>query len=161
MKTIVRIFLLFTLCTTVVFAQTTKPVKKVSRWHLDKEIKIMAVTQGGAEIVDGISTWQFSHRKLYYPEADPITRFFIGKKPGSTSGVARMVGFGIAENVGSAYLSQWMRHSRHKVLRGISWGLQPSFAGVHLTAAIGNFRRNYSLCNPGEYYRGGECEDKR
>ena len=139
------------------FTKVPKTSRRKSRWHLDRDIKIMAGIHGGAELADGITTWGFSHQKLYYPEATPISRFFIGEKPGSPSGIARMGVFGTAENLGAAYLSQWMRHSRHKFWRVISYGLQPVGIGLHLHAAARNISQDYSLCNHGDHYNGNAC----
>jgi hypothetical protein len=131
-----------------------------SRFHLDREIKLMGIFQGAAETIDGCSSWKFSHQRLYYVEGDPISRFFIGEKPGSPSGIARMAVFGTAENIGAAYLSQAMRHSHHKFLRAISYGIQPAFAGIHLSEGIRNLHADLSLCNPGFFYNGSACVPK-
>jgi len=75
-----------------------------SRFHLDREIKLMDVFQGAAETIDGYSTWQFTHARLYYAEGDRFSRFFIGEKATPW----KMGVFGAAEALGAAYLSQYM-----------------------------------------------------
>ncbi len=124
-----------------------------SRFHLDREIKLMGVFQAAAETIDGYSTWQFTHTRLYYPEGDPFSRFFIGEK----AAPLRMGVFGATEVLGAAYLSQHMRHSHHKFLRVVSYGIQPTFAALHLYAGVSNLAFDFSLCNRGDFYNGRAC----
>jgi hypothetical protein len=127
-----------------------------SRFHLDREIKLMAVFQGAAETIDGYSTWQFTHTKLYYAEGDPFSRFFIGEKATTW----KMGVFGATEALGAAYLSQYMRHSHHKFVRVVSYGIQPTFAVLHLYVGVSNLTSDFSLCNPGNGYNGSACVPK-
>src|SRR4029077_7951392 len=106
-----------------------------------------------AEIVDGYSTWQFTHTRLYFPEGNPFSRFFIGEKATPW----RMGVFGTTEALGAAYLSQYMRHSHHKFVRVASYGIQPTLAVIHFYAGISNLTSNFSLCNPGDFYNGNAC----
>jgi hypothetical protein len=124
-----------------------------SRFHLDREIKLMGVFQAAAETIDGYSTWQFTHTRLYYPEGDPFSRFFIGEKASPW----RMGVFGATEVLGAAYLSQHMRHSHHKFVRVVSYGIQPTFAVLHLYAGVSNLTSDLSLCNRGDFYNGRAC----
>jgi hypothetical protein len=127
-----------------------------SRFHLDREIKLMAVFQGATETIDGYSTWQFIHTRLYYAEGDPFSRFFIGEKAATW----RMGVSGATEALGAAYLSQYMRRSHHKFVRVVSYGIQPTFAVLHLYAGVSNLTSNFSLCNPGDGYNGSACVPK-
>ena len=128
-------------------------VARQSRFHLDREITLMGVSQAAAEIVDGYSTWQFTHTRLYFPEGNPFSRFFIGEKATPW----RMGVFGTTEALGAAYLSQYMRHSHHKFVRVASYGIQPTLAVIHFYAGISNLTSNFSLCNPGDFYNGNAC----
>lgn len=128
-----------------------------SRFHLDREIKLMGVFQGAAETIDGYSTWQHTHTRLYFPEGDPIARFFIGEKATPW----RMGVFGTAEALGAAYLSQYMRHSHHKFVRVVSHGIQPTLAVWHLSESVLNLTGDFSFCNPGYFYNGSACVPKR
>ena len=127
-----------------------------SRFHLDREIKLMGVFQGAAETIDGYSTWQFTHTRLYYAEGDPFSRFFIGER----ATLWRMEVFGATEALGAAYLSQYMRHSHHKFVRVVSYGIQPTLAALHLYAGVSNLTSDFSLCNPGDGYNGSACVPK-
>jgi hypothetical protein len=129
---------------------------KHSRFHLDREIKLMGVFQAAAETIDGYSTWQFTHTRLYYSEGDPFSKFFIGERATPW----RMGLFGATEALGAAYLSQYMRHSHHKFVRVVSYGIQPTLAALHLYAGVSNLTSDFSLCNPGEGYNGIACVPK-
>ena len=127
-----------------------------SRFHLDREIKLMAVFQGAAETIDGYSTWQFTHTRLHYAEGNPLSRLFIGEKATTW----RMGVFGAAEALGAAYLSQYLRHSHHKFVRAVSYGIQPTLTALHFHAGLSNLTSDFNLCNPGEGYNGIACVPK-
>jgi hypothetical protein len=128
-----------------------------SRFHLDREIKWMGVLQAAAETIDGYSTWQFTHTRLYYGEGDPFSRFFIGERATPW----RMGLFGATEALGAAYFSQNMRHSHHKFVRVVSYGIQPTLTAFHLYAGFSNLTSGFSLCNPGAGYNGIACVPKQ
>ena len=108
---------------------------------LDRSVVLFAVIQTGALTYDGFTTRDIEARCPRCREGNPVNRFFLGERPGW----GRMTPLGAAEIIGAAYLTQWMRHSKHRPLRVASWFIQPFAAAHHLASGIGNATR----CQPG------------
>lgn len=99
-------------------------------WKLDKPVLFLAGVQLGAELSDGVSTRSMIDRGWY--EHNGFSRSLIGEHPSW----GRMVPIGAAELVGTAYVAQWMKHTRWG--KHIWWMPQVGLAVLHARAAYHN-----------------------
>lgn len=102
-----------------------------------QQVKIVTLTTvlAGAELYDGFSTRHFMDRCVRCRETDPVSRFFLGSRPGWD----RMIVLGAAEAGGVHILARRMRRSRHVWARRLWWTPHVGLISAHVAMGSLNY----------------------
>jgi hypothetical protein len=100
----------------------------------DKPVLVLGAAQSAALISDGITTQQ--RVRQGYIETDPLTKLFLGAKPGW----AGMAPLGAAQCLLETWLAERMHTSRHKWVRRFWWVPQTVGIGGNLWGVSENVR---------------------
>ncbi|HEY2461423.1 MAG TPA: hypothetical protein VGI16_11470 [Candidatus Acidoferrum sp.] len=130
-----------------------KPVLRRSPFALDRSVWILGLVQGGAELTDGILTHRYVHACQICDEEDRIARPLLGRKP-TWQG---MIFYGSLEDIGTAYLSQRLRQSRHRFVRAFAPVPSLWLSTIHLNQGLHLLADSTNDCPPNQHDTGTLC----
>jgi hypothetical protein len=118
-----------------------------SRFALDRPAFALGLMEGASELFDGVTTKHFLHHCTTCIEMDPVSHALLGSRPTWTG----MIAAGSLEAFAATYVSQSMRHSRHRFVRRCAPVVPLLLTGIHLIEGAHNLslKNNFYCANPG------------